>query len=98
MAYEVVEVGGDPEWDEEGFTMFRPKGRRHYQFEEVMNDYTPAQGDETLADALIGLLPRLSIVAAELELRPQPSCLLTYQTMTTLPDLSMGQRAAAPSS
>jgi hypothetical protein len=70
MAYEVIEVGGDPEWDEVGFTVFRPKGRKHHQFEEVMDDYTPAQGDEDLEDALLELLPRLRSVATALGLHP----------------------------
>ena len=53
MKYEVTEIGGDPEFGEPGFVMIHPRGQRQYQFEEVIEDYEPAEGDALLEETLI---------------------------------------------
>ncbi len=68
MKYEVTEIGAEGP-DEPGFIMFHPRGQRQYQFEEVMWDYAPAEGDDLLEEVLIEVLPGVAREARKLGLR-----------------------------
>ena len=68
MKYGVTEIGAAGP-DEPGFIVFHPRGQRQYQFEEVMWDYEPAEGDDLLEEVLIEVLPGVATEARKLGLR-----------------------------
>ena len=75
MKYEVTEIGGDPELDGSGFIMIHPRGQRQYEFEGVMWDYEPVEGDAFLEEVLVKVLPGMAREARKLGL-PAPFVVL----------------------
>ena len=69
MEYEVVEIGGDPEFDEAGFIVVKPRKSSPYVFEEVMWDYDSAEPDPLLEEALLNILPSFAKYARKFGLK-----------------------------
>ncbi len=96
MEYKVVEVGGDPEFDEPGFTVVKPRGASTYIFEEVMWDYQPAEPDPLLEEALLSILPSFAKYARKFGLKAPIIALADLSGGHNLAQLVEGTESQSP--
>lgn len=96
MEYEAVEIGGDPEFDESGFIVVKPRSASTYVFEEVMWDYEPAESDPLLEETLLSIMPSFAKYARRFDLKAPIIALADLSGNSHIAQLVEGTESRSP--